>query len=97
MTGALLGANGLIVLLIALVTLVLPIWAVVDSISRPTGAFTAGWIVKGNVDRTNRGVLALHRNRRSRAFHCVFGFDSTAGKGRDDPLNSVLSELFRSR
>ena len=47
MTGALLGANGLIVLLIALVTLVLPIWALVVSISRPTGAFTAAGSSKG--------------------------------------------------
>jgi hypothetical protein len=46
-TGALLGANGLIVLLIALVTLVLPIWALVDSISRPARAFTAAGSSKG--------------------------------------------------
>jgi hypothetical protein len=47
MNGAIFGLDGLFVLLIALVTLVVPIWALVDSISRPTGAFTAAGSSKG--------------------------------------------------
>jgi Protein of unknown function (DUF2516) len=46
-SGVIFGANGLIVLLVALVTLVLPIWALIDSISRPSGAFTAAGSSKG--------------------------------------------------
>ena len=41
MTGEIFGADGLIVLAIALVTLVIPIWAPIDAISRPGGAFVA--------------------------------------------------------
>ena len=49
--------------------------------------FHSGWIVKGYVDRTDRPFLALHRSNRSRAFHCVFGIDSTSGKGRNALTN----------
>jgi hypothetical protein len=41
------GLDGVFVLLIALVALVIPIWALVDSISRPAGAFTAAGSSKG--------------------------------------------------
>ena len=47
MTGAIFGVEGLIVLVIALVTLVIPIWALIDSISRPSGAFAAAGSSKG--------------------------------------------------
>jgi hypothetical protein len=47
MTGAIFGVDGLIVLVIALVTLFIPIWALIDSISRPTGAFAAAGSSKG--------------------------------------------------
>jgi hypothetical protein len=47
MTGEIFGADGVFVLLIALVALVIPIWALVDSISRPSGAFTAAGSSKG--------------------------------------------------
>jgi hypothetical protein len=46
-TGVIFGLDVLIVLLIALVALVIPIWALVDSISRPSGAFTAAGSSKG--------------------------------------------------
>jgi hypothetical protein len=45
--GVIFGLDGLFVLLIGLVGLVLPIWALVDAISRPTGAFTAAGSSKG--------------------------------------------------
>ena len=47
MQGEIFGADGLIVLVVALVTLVIPIWALIDSISRPTGAFAAAGSSKG--------------------------------------------------
>lgn len=47
MAGVIVGGDGLIVLVIALVTLVIPIWALIDSISRPSGAFTAAGSSKG--------------------------------------------------
>lgn len=47
MNGVIFGLDGLFVLLIGLVGLVLPIWALVDAISRPTGAFTAAGSSKG--------------------------------------------------
>jgi hypothetical protein len=46
-TGVIFGLDGVFVFLIALVALVIPIWALVDSISRPTGAFTAAGSSKG--------------------------------------------------
>jgi len=46
-TGVIFGPDGLIVLVIALVALVIPIWALVDSISRPSGAFAAAGSSKG--------------------------------------------------
>jgi hypothetical protein len=45
--GVIFGLDGLFVLLIGLVGLVLPIWVLVDAISRPTGAFTAAGSSKG--------------------------------------------------
>ncbi len=53
MVGEIFGLDGLIILflILILVTLVLPIWAVVEAASRPYGAFTAAgsskvlWIV----------------------------------------------------
>ena len=51
MCGEIFGLDGLIIFFLLLVTLVLPIWAVVDAASRPSGAFTAAgsskvlWIV----------------------------------------------------
>ncbi len=47
MSGVIFGLDGIFVLLIGLVALVIPIWALVDSISRPTGAFTAAGSSKG--------------------------------------------------
>ena len=47
MNGVIFGLDGLFVLLIGLVGLVLPIWVLVDAISRPTGAFTAAGSSKG--------------------------------------------------
>ena len=47
MNGVIFGLDGLFVLLIGLVGLVVPIWALVDAISRPTGAFTAAGSSKG--------------------------------------------------
>ena len=44
MTGEIFGLSGLIILL---VFMVLPIWALVDAISRPTGAFAAAGSSKG--------------------------------------------------
>jgi len=46
-TGEVFGADGLIILVIALVTLVIPIWALIDAISRPGGAFVAAGSSKG--------------------------------------------------
>ncbi len=47
MTGAIFAGGGLIVFVIALVVLVIPIWALVDSISRPSSAFAAAGSSKG--------------------------------------------------
>ncbi len=41
MAGEVFGADLLIVAIIVLVGVVLPVWAVVDAASRPSGAFTA--------------------------------------------------------
>jgi len=46
-TGELFGGGGLLILVIALVTLVIPIWALVDAVSRPSGAFVAAKSSKG--------------------------------------------------
>jgi hypothetical protein len=46
-TGLIFGGGGLLVLVIALASLVVPIWALIDSISRPSGAFTAAGSSKG--------------------------------------------------
>jgi len=40
MTGEIFGVDRVIILVIGLVALVIPIWALVDAISRPGGAFT---------------------------------------------------------
>ena len=47
MIGVIFGVDGLIVLVVAMVTLVIPIWALIDSISRPGGAFAAAGSSKG--------------------------------------------------
>ncbi len=47
MTGLIFGSGGLLVLVIALASLVVPIWALIDSISRPSGAFAAAGSSKG--------------------------------------------------
>ena len=47
MTGVFFGLDGLIIAVIALVALVIPIWALVDSVSRPSGAFAAAGSSKG--------------------------------------------------
>lgn len=47
MTSEIFGLDGVIILIIALVALIVPIWALVDSISRPSGAFTAAGSSKG--------------------------------------------------
>jgi Protein of unknown function (DUF2516) len=47
MTGEIFGADGLIIVIVALVMIVLPIWALIDSISRPSGAFSAAGSSKG--------------------------------------------------
>jgi len=46
-TGLIFGGGGLLVLAVALVVLVIPLWALVDSISRPSAAFTAAGSSKG--------------------------------------------------
>jgi hypothetical protein len=46
-TSVIFGVDGLIVVVIALLTLVIPIWALIDSISRPSGAFAAAGSSKG--------------------------------------------------
>jgi hypothetical protein len=46
-TADIFGADGLIILVIVLVTLIIPIWALVDAISRPSGAFVAAGSSKG--------------------------------------------------
>jgi hypothetical protein len=45
--GEIFGADGLIILVVALVGIVVPIWAVVDAISRPGAAFTTARSSKG--------------------------------------------------
>jgi hypothetical protein len=47
MIGEIFGIDGLIILIVALVGLVIPIWALVDAISRPGAAFTAAGSSKG--------------------------------------------------
>ncbi len=47
MPGDIFGGGGLIVLVIALVALVIPISALIDSISRPSSAFAAAGSSKG--------------------------------------------------
>jgi len=47
MTGVIFGVDGLIVLVVALVTLVIPLWALIDSIARPSAAFAAAGSSKG--------------------------------------------------
>ena len=47
MTGSIFGLDGLIVLVVGLATLILPIWALVDAISRPSSAFSAAQSSKG--------------------------------------------------
>jgi Protein of unknown function (DUF2516) len=46
-TGEVFGLDGIFILLIAVVMLVIPIWALVDAISRPSGAFSAAGSSKG--------------------------------------------------
>jgi len=45
--GEIFGVDGLIILLVAVVSLVIPLWAVVDAISRPGAAFSAAGSSKG--------------------------------------------------
>jgi hypothetical protein len=47
MVGAIVGVDGIIVFAIALVGLVIPLWAIVDALSRPSGAFKAAGSSKG--------------------------------------------------
>jgi hypothetical protein len=47
MTGEVFGLDGIFVLVVVLVMLVIPIWALVDSIARPSGAFSAAGSSKG--------------------------------------------------
>ncbi len=47
MTGEIFGLDGIIILVVAIVMLVLPIWALVDSIARPSSAFSAANSSKG--------------------------------------------------
>ena len=47
MAGAIIGVDGIIVFAIALVGLVIPLWAIVDALSRPSGAFKAAGSSKG--------------------------------------------------
>lgn len=47
MFGEIFGVDGLIILLVAVVSLVIPLWAVVDAISRPGAAFSAAGSSKG--------------------------------------------------
>jgi len=46
-TSEIFGVDGVIILVIALIALVLPIWALIDAISRPSGAFSAAGSSKG--------------------------------------------------
>lgn len=47
MTGTIFGVDGFFIFVVTAVTLVLPIWALVDAISRPSGAFAAASSSKG--------------------------------------------------
>ena len=47
MTGEIFGLDGIFILVITIVMLVIPIWALVDSIARPSGAFSAANSSKG--------------------------------------------------
>ncbi len=47
MTGTIFGVDGFLILAVTIVSLVLPIWALVDAISRPSGAFAAANSSKG--------------------------------------------------
>jgi hypothetical protein len=47
MISAVFGLDGIVILIVALVGLVIPIWAVVDAASRPTAAFAAAGSSKG--------------------------------------------------
>jgi hypothetical protein len=47
MTGEVFGLDGIFILLIAIAMLVIPIWALVDSIARPSAAFSAAGSSKG--------------------------------------------------
>ena len=46
MTGALFVGSG-VVILVLFVTIGVPLWAIIDAVSRPTGAFTAAGSSKG--------------------------------------------------
>ena len=47
MTGAVFGLDGIFILVIAIVMLAIPIWALVDSIARPSSAFSSANSSKG--------------------------------------------------
>jgi hypothetical protein len=47
MTGEVFGADGILIFLIVIVTLAIPMWALVDAVARPTGAFSAVGSSKG--------------------------------------------------
>jgi hypothetical protein len=47
MLGEIFGVDGLFVVVFALVGIVIPLWAIIDAISRPTGAFRAAGSSKG--------------------------------------------------
>ncbi len=47
MTGTVFGGDGVLLLLIAVVLLVIPIWALIDALARPSGAFAAAGSSKG--------------------------------------------------
>ncbi len=47
MTGTIFGGDGILLLLIVVAMLIIPIWALIDAIARPSGAFAAAGSSKG--------------------------------------------------
>jgi hypothetical protein len=47
MTGEIFGGQGFLILVVALIGLVVPVWAVADAASRPSAAFAAAGSSKG--------------------------------------------------
>ena len=89
MTGEVFGLSGLIILL---VFMVLPIWALVDAISQPTGAFAAAGSSKGMWIALIVVFSTPDRNRRCRALYRLLGLDTTPGESHH---NLILALSIR--